>query len=135
MPYRILSLDGGGAWALIQVRTLMTLYGESTSGHEALRNFDLAAGNSGAASDPCRFHGWQPTDRSEGRQRGEAVVSQVFATTEFGFPQDHGRTSVEAELPDEPAKWKGIDATPEGDFFVRHGPGTVNLPPTAPWSM
>jgi type I restriction enzyme, R subunit len=26
-------------------------------------------------------------------------------------------------------KWKGIETTPEGDFFVRSGPGTVKLPP------
>ncbi|HEX9640702.1 MAG TPA: RNA-binding domain-containing protein, partial [Candidatus Krumholzibacteria bacterium] len=26
-------------------------------------------------------------------------------------------------------KWKGIEATPEGDFYVRSGPGTVKLPP------
>jgi hypothetical protein len=26
-------------------------------------------------------------------------------------------------------KWKGMEATPEGDFFVRSGPGTVRLPP------
>ena len=26
-------------------------------------------------------------------------------------------------------KWKGMEATPDGDFFVRSGPGTVNLPP------
>ena len=26
-------------------------------------------------------------------------------------------------------KWKGVEATPEGDFFVRSGPGTVKLPP------
>jgi type I restriction enzyme R subunit len=26
-------------------------------------------------------------------------------------------------------KWKGIEAAPEGDFFVRSGPGTVKLPP------
>ena len=26
-------------------------------------------------------------------------------------------------------KWKGIEATAEGDFFVRSGPGTVKLPP------
>jgi type I restriction enzyme R subunit len=26
-------------------------------------------------------------------------------------------------------KWKGIEATSEGDFFVRSGPGTVKLPP------
>jgi type I restriction enzyme, R subunit len=25
-------------------------------------------------------------------------------------------------------KWKGIEATPEGDFYVRSGPGTVKLP-------
>ena len=49
MPYRILSLDGGGAWSLIQVRALMTLYGDSASGHEVLRNFDFAAANSGGS--------------------------------------------------------------------------------------
>jgi Putative DNA-binding domain len=26
-------------------------------------------------------------------------------------------------------RWKGIEATPEGDFFVRSGPGTIKLPP------
>lgn len=26
-------------------------------------------------------------------------------------------------------KWKGVEAAPEGDFFVRSGPGTVKLPP------
>ena len=26
-------------------------------------------------------------------------------------------------------KWKGIETAPEGDFFVRSGPGTVKLPP------
>ena len=49
MPFRILSLDGGGAWALIQVRTLMKLYGTAATGHEVLRNFDLAAANSGGS--------------------------------------------------------------------------------------
>ena len=49
MPFRILSLDGGGAWALIQVRTLMDLYGKAATGHEVLRNFDLAAANSGGS--------------------------------------------------------------------------------------
>ncbi len=24
--------------------------------------------------------------------------------------------------------WKGLEAAPEGDFFVRSGPGTVKLP-------
>jgi hypothetical protein len=26
-------------------------------------------------------------------------------------------------------KWKGVEATPDGDLFVRSGPGTVKLPP------
>jgi hypothetical protein len=26
-------------------------------------------------------------------------------------------------------KWKGMEASPNGDFFVRSGPGTVKLPP------
>ncbi|OGW59743.1 MAG: hypothetical protein A2V83_06535 [Nitrospirae bacterium RBG_16_64_22] len=26
-------------------------------------------------------------------------------------------------------KWKGMESSPDGDFFVRSGPGTVKLPP------
>jgi patatin-like phospholipase/acyl hydrolase len=49
MAYRILSLDGGGSWALIQVRALIELYGEATPGHDVLRNFDLVASCSGGS--------------------------------------------------------------------------------------
>ncbi len=49
MTYRILSLDGGGAWALIQVRALMELYGKEASGHDVLAKFDLVAANSGGS--------------------------------------------------------------------------------------
>jgi hypothetical protein len=49
VPYRILSLDGGGAWALIEVRTLIDLYGANTLGHAVLRCFDLVAANSGGS--------------------------------------------------------------------------------------
>jgi len=47
--FRILSLDGGGSWALIQVRTLQALYGEDARGHAVLAHFDLVAANSGGA--------------------------------------------------------------------------------------
>lgn len=47
--FRILSLDGGGSWALIQVMALIDLYGGSATGHEVLRDFDLAAANSGGS--------------------------------------------------------------------------------------
>ena len=46
-PYRILSLDGGGTWALIQAKVLMDMYGADTEGERILANFDLVAANSG----------------------------------------------------------------------------------------
>ena len=48
-PFRVLSLDGGGSWALIQVRALMALYGPDATGHQVLGHFDLAAANSGGS--------------------------------------------------------------------------------------
>jgi len=49
MNYRILSLDGGGTWALIQLKALIALYNDSTSGHTVLQDFDLVAANSGGS--------------------------------------------------------------------------------------
>ena len=49
MSYRILSLDGGGTWALIQIKALMALYGKSASGRSVLQEFDLVAANSGGS--------------------------------------------------------------------------------------
>lgn len=51
MGYRILSLDGGGGWALIQVRALIALYDNKldTTGHQVLSDFDLVAANSGGS--------------------------------------------------------------------------------------
>lgn len=48
MPYKILSLDGGGSWALIQARVLTDIYGD-IRGHELLRQFDMAIANSGGS--------------------------------------------------------------------------------------
>jgi hypothetical protein len=48
--YRILSLDGGGTWAVIQVLTLIDLFGCAATGHEVLKRFHLAVANSGGAA-------------------------------------------------------------------------------------
>ena len=48
-PIRILSLDGGGTWALIQARTLGKIYGDNTSGSAILGHFDWAFANSGGS--------------------------------------------------------------------------------------
>lgn len=44
MTCRILSLDGGGTWGLIEVRALIELYGATTRGNDLLRRFDVVAG-------------------------------------------------------------------------------------------
>jgi hypothetical protein len=48
-PYRILSLDGGGSWALIQAIALADIYGLNTNGRDILRKFNLAVANSGGS--------------------------------------------------------------------------------------
>ncbi|MCX2575572.1 patatin-like phospholipase family protein [Pedobacter sandarakinus] len=52
--YRILSLDGGGSWAIMQVKCLRKLFAETfnlpdPTGHEVLSHFDLVAANSGGS--------------------------------------------------------------------------------------
>lgn len=52
MTFRILSLDGGGPWSLIQIMTLIDLYrssGALLTGHQVLRDFDLVVANSGGS--------------------------------------------------------------------------------------
>lgn len=46
---RILSLDGGGSWALIQVRALIDLYGWNATAYTVLQDFDLVVANSGGS--------------------------------------------------------------------------------------
>lgn len=47
--YRILSLDGGGSWAVLQTQALAYVYGKDTPGHDILRHFNLAISNSGGS--------------------------------------------------------------------------------------
>ncbi len=47
--YNILSLDGGGTWAIIQAIALGKLYGAETPGREILKNFRLVVSNSGGS--------------------------------------------------------------------------------------
>ena len=47
--YRILSLDGGGSWALIEAAALGDIYGLETPGKQILNHFNLAVANSGGS--------------------------------------------------------------------------------------
>lgn len=46
---KILSLDGGGSWAILQAMALANLYGAATPGHDLLKRFDFAVANSGGS--------------------------------------------------------------------------------------
>jgi hypothetical protein len=48
MAYKILSLDGGGSWAVIQARVLKDIYGD-IPGHDLLKQFDMVIANSGGS--------------------------------------------------------------------------------------
>jgi len=52
--YKILSLDGGGSWAILQVLTLKDIFkkkypNKEMKGHDVLRHFDLVIANSGGS--------------------------------------------------------------------------------------
>ena len=49
MAFKILSLDGGGSWAIIEAMALAALYGPTTPGQQILGKFDLVTANSGGA--------------------------------------------------------------------------------------
>jgi hypothetical protein len=46
--FRILTMDGGGSWALIQAKTLLDIFGD-ISGYELLGKFSFVAANSGGS--------------------------------------------------------------------------------------
>jgi hypothetical protein len=48
-PFRILSLDGGGSWAVIQAMALRDMFGGSAKGRAVLGHFNLVAANSGGS--------------------------------------------------------------------------------------
>lgn len=48
MSYKILSLDGGGSWAILQLLTLRYKYG-NVNGHKILCDFDMIIANSGGS--------------------------------------------------------------------------------------
>lgn len=50
MTYRILALDGGGPWALLEAMALQRVFGDDhAAGHAVLGGFDMVAANSGGA--------------------------------------------------------------------------------------
>lgn len=81
--YNILSLDGGGTWALLQVRALQSLFGVEARGHDVLRNFRLVAATSGGGIVAAGL--WRNFKLSELAQvfLNEAIRRSLFAPLPF----------------------------------------------------
>ncbi|MDO7886641.1 patatin-like phospholipase family protein [Hymenobacter cheonanensis] len=89
-PYRILSLDGGGSWALIQVRCLQQLMPWATTGHQVLRCFDLVAANSGGSIVLAGLVADMPLADILALFENEAVRRDIFAPTDkLGWRLEH----------------------------------------------
>jgi hypothetical protein len=46
MAFRVLSLDGGGVWSVVQALALIEIYGKQATGRQVLQDFDLVAATS-----------------------------------------------------------------------------------------
>ena len=133
MAYRVLSLDGGGCWALVEVMALIRLYGETTPGHAVLADFDLAAGNSGGAIvlgallenltlAQIRDYFLNPTEREALFTPGGSVADKVLNFAHIGpkyatEPKLHALkrllpTAGSQPLADLPAKLVGPQGAP-----------------------
>lgn len=87
-PYRILALDGGGTWALTQVKCLRKLFAETfnnpdASGHEVLSYFDLVAANSGGSLVAAALAENLSLSEIEKIFEDEKIRSKVFSKLSF----------------------------------------------------
>jgi len=78
MP-RILSLDGGGSWALVQVRALIDLYGYQATGYDVLKDFDLVVANSGGSIVAGALAAGWPLSKALSTFLSESRRKSIFA--------------------------------------------------------
>lgn len=81
--FKILSLDGGGSWALIQIKALKKIYPEIRTGHELLRKFDMAVSNSGGSLVLCALLNDMVLDDIEKVFLDENLRRKIFVRFDF----------------------------------------------------
>ncbi|WP_456437556.1 patatin-like phospholipase family protein, partial [Psychroserpens sp.] len=93
MSYKILSLDGGGSWAILQLLTLKHKYG-NVNGHEVLRDFDMIIANSGGSIALAALAENWTIDKALTLFDKKEVREQIFHKNSFKdrfFPIDYFR--------------------------------------------
>ncbi len=82
---KILSLDGGGSWALIQAYCLKNLFPNAKSGHEILAHFDLAVANSGGSLLLAGLLANKTPDELIQMFRTDKIRNSIFKKKKFPF--------------------------------------------------
>jgi uncharacterized protein len=91
--FNILSLDGGGSWAILQLLTLREKYGD-LPGHEILKNFDLVIGSSGGSIVLAALAENWTVPQALALFEDRAYRERIFSANRFGerfFPVDYLR--------------------------------------------
>ena len=87
--YRILSLDGGGSWALLQVMALQSIYGEKCHGHDILKDFQLVSANSGGSIVLGGLLTNRPLDEILAFFLDRSARTSLFKALPFDFDSGH----------------------------------------------
>ena len=82
-PFNILSLDGGGTWAIVQAMALGELYGLDTPGRMILSNFRLVVANSGGSLNAAGLWANMTPRHLIKEFKSETIRKKVFSLRPF----------------------------------------------------
>ena len=87
--YNILSLDGGGTWAVLQAMALADIYGGDTPGRQILRHFNLVTANSGGSLVAASLWADMTPNDLIGEFDRDAILQNVFSRLSWlkAFPR------------------------------------------------
>ena len=91
--YKILSLDGGGSWAILQLLTLNERY-PGWSGHQVLKEYDLVIANSGGSIVLAALAENWPLTQALSLFENRGIRESIFSKNRFMerfFPTDYTR--------------------------------------------
>lgn len=84
--YKILSLDGGGSWAILQLLTLKERFKDEIpelNGHEILKRFDMIIANSGGSIVLCALAENWTIDKALSLFDDEVIRKKIFSKNTF----------------------------------------------------
>jgi len=123
MAYSILSLDGGGSWALIQVRILQERYpNPALTGHEILKKYDMVIANSGGSLVLAALCANKTLQEIRALFEDEEVLKTIFHKKNIHIPDLDRFSSEQKKI----GLINALGVT--GDLFVNELPAYIGKP-------